>query len=690
MASRLQEAISKEKILCGQVSKELQETIEHTLIQKASGMFRLVSLHLLSLCDPDQIKTKANVLHALAHLPPDLKRSYDAVLAQIKSSRQPNPELADRVMKWLLYAREPLGPDAFIVAICSDRIDQELMKPSEILSICNNLVIYDGETGRFRFAHLSVQEYLEHIEDFSKEHSTASLAQQCISWLYSWENATFAKGSCVLWKRPLEILHQPRFSVSELPFEGQLIADVSRIQVDYCNASRGIQSFCRHVDLQWAEYAGLAGHAKERSRLSQLLQNFLLFSDSTSPNSGREFCRWVDRVMWHAIERNEFQVPCSRSSPPNPIFVACAFNLSEIVASIIRKSPSATTATNSDGINCAQVAARCNQPEVIRTLFRETKKLNVPNEYWQAAIHEATSMCCAEALKALLDECGEGFIDQGDLRDFIQQASGHHESQYASILRLLFQNNQQLRVTEEILTELCKKVCFDGASLLQQLIRITQDIKITNRVINIAAMNDTCGQIVLIELLDLIKDPTIMEGAVSALLTHRDGHWATQVLERKGIPVKVSPKFSPRLQQIQTVARKALEADIDINLGLSDILMDQEHPDLELSWKHMMLARGMELGDTYLRLILAEKPKITQSAINVLVSQWDEKMVRDFLKVQRIEITDEVVRAAAGNLRSGPKIMDLLLEGEFGYLECEPRVPLRKSVPLDMQLLLDY
>ena len=114
MASRLQEVISREKILCGQVSKELQETIEHTLIQKASGMFRLVGLHLLSLCDPDQIKTKANVLHALAHLPSDLERSYDAVLAQIKSSRQPNPELADRVMKWLLYALEPLGPDAFM------------------------------------------------------------------------------------------------------------------------------------------------------------------------------------------------------------------------------------------------------------------------------------------------------------------------------------------------------------------------------------------------------------------------------------------------------------------------------------------------------------------------------------------------------------------------------------------------
>ena len=118
--------------------------------------------------------------------------------------------------------------------------------------------------------------------------------------------------------------------------------------------------------------------------------------------------------------------------------------------------------------------------------------------------------------------------------------------------------------------------------------------------------------------------------------------------------------------------------------------MDQVHSDLELSWKHMMLARGLELGDTYLRLILAEKPKITQPAINVLVSQWDEKMVRDFLKVQRIEITDEVVRASAGNFRHGPEILDLLLEREFWTLGCEPRAPLRRLVPLNMQLLLDY
>ena len=281
------------------------------------------------------------------------------------------------------------------------------MKPSEILSICNNLVIYDEETGRFRFAHLSVQEYLEHLEDFSPGHSTALLAQQCISWLYAWDNATFGKDSCVLWKRSFEILHQSRFSVSELPFEGQLIADISRMQVDYCNASRGIQSFCRHVDLHWAEYAGLAGQLREERPIKQLLQNFLLLADSASPNAGPEFCRWVERLMVYATGRHAFYVGCLYSIPPNPLFVACAFNLSEIVAIIIRKSVFALTITNSEGINCAQVAARCKQSQVIYTLFRETKKLHIANEYWRAAIHEATSMCCAEALKALLDKCGE-------------------------------------------------------------------------------------------------------------------------------------------------------------------------------------------------------------------------------------------------------------------------------------------
>ena len=52
-------------------------------------------------------------------------------------------------------------------------------------------------------------------------------------------------------------------------------------------------------------------------------------------------------------------------------------------------------------------------------------------------------------------------------------------------------------------------------------------------------------------------------------------------------------------------------------------------------------------------------------AIIMIVSQWDEVKIEQLLAVRKIEITDEVIRAAAGNLKSGAKIMELLLKKEL-------------------------
>ncbi|KAH7308795.1 hypothetical protein BKA65DRAFT_519930 [Rhexocercosporidium sp. MPI-PUGE-AT-0058] len=56
VTSRVEEAISKERILCGKVPRELKNIIVETLTRKAEGMFRLISLHIQSLCDPVRSK----------------------------------------------------------------------------------------------------------------------------------------------------------------------------------------------------------------------------------------------------------------------------------------------------------------------------------------------------------------------------------------------------------------------------------------------------------------------------------------------------------------------------------------------------------------------------------------------------------------------------------------------------------
>jgi hypothetical protein len=49
----------------------------------------------------------------------------------------------------------------------------------------------------------------------------------------------------------------------------------------------------------------------------------------------------------------------------------------------------------------------------------------------------------------------------------------------------------------------------------------------------------------------------------------------------------------------------------------------------------------------------------------MLISLWDETLIRELLAFQRVETTPDVVRAAAGNLECGADIMKLLLEKEM-------------------------
>jgi len=181
--SRVEEAIRKGRLLCGEVPGSLKSTIVQTLIQKAEGMFRLVSLHIDSLCDPIRIKTKSNVLDALSKLPRDLKRSYDTVMTQISNSQDPNPMLAARAMKWLLCAQESLGSKDFILAICAHI--STILSHSEILGICCNMVVYDEFTDKFRFSHLSVPEYLADLDEYSQARANAFVAEQCLYWICS-------------------------------------------------------------------------------------------------------------------------------------------------------------------------------------------------------------------------------------------------------------------------------------------------------------------------------------------------------------------------------------------------------------------------------------------------------------------------------------------------------------------------
>ena len=418
VVTRVGEAITDGRLLCGKVSSELRGTIIDILIKKAEGMFRLVSLHIQTLCDPYRIKTAANVLEALTHLPQDLTESYASILAQINNSQDPNPKIAESVMKWMLCAQEALDAETFMIAVSPEVSCHTALQRSDILSICSNLVVYDKYADTFRFAHLSVQEYLQGLECYSPSKCNSLAAELCLSWLLSPEART---------SRAASSDHFEFESESESFFKATKL-------------------FRRHVDIYWASYCERSSDLSKEGRLRTLLHEFLGLptprSTITSLLRSQVWYDWVRRMstdLEHLFQspkapkpplvkfvrgaelpfyEDQAKIPLEIESKLklsldwHPIFVACAFGLSDTVAFIVQKlSPweyPVWPKRNYSGINCAQVAARCGQTEVIAVLLKESKKHQLADAYWLKVLLDCTAHGNLRSLYAVLSDHGGG------------------------------------------------------------------------------------------------------------------------------------------------------------------------------------------------------------------------------------------------------------------------------------------
>jgi hypothetical protein len=83
----------------------------------------------------------------------------------------------------LLCARRRLLPEEFLAAVTVDPLTGEVMVSSiaDLLDACCDLVILDHEVGSFRFAHLSVREFLEGRSDYDPTITHLFVMNQCLS-----------------------------------------------------------------------------------------------------------------------------------------------------------------------------------------------------------------------------------------------------------------------------------------------------------------------------------------------------------------------------------------------------------------------------------------------------------------------------------------------------------------------------
>jgi len=137
--------------------------------------------------------TQKDVRCSLKALPDTLTEAYDEIYTRIAAQKGSAPRLALTAFRWMQWSYEPLQAETLLDAItveidASAEFSHYTLYPNDLLKACQNFLILDEGLNVFRFAHLSVNEYLE--TKLCKVNFHTEIAKVCLSLLCtpSWDD----------------------------------------------------------------------------------------------------------------------------------------------------------------------------------------------------------------------------------------------------------------------------------------------------------------------------------------------------------------------------------------------------------------------------------------------------------------------------------------------------------------------
>lgn len=142
--------------------------------------FRWASLQLEVLCS---LKLDADVRAMLGQLPPKLEQLYLEIYEKriLSYQGEAGRSILSNALKWLLCAQRPMRSSEFCTAIAMNlNISPGDLTKERVLDLSHNFVVFDDGLDTFRFAHLSVREFLEKQPEYSLDLCHILAAEVCL------------------------------------------------------------------------------------------------------------------------------------------------------------------------------------------------------------------------------------------------------------------------------------------------------------------------------------------------------------------------------------------------------------------------------------------------------------------------------------------------------------------------------
>ena len=185
--------VEKQRLLRNSNAKEaLVALIIDEVSSGADGMFRWASLQLEMLC---KMRTDQDVRQRLGRMPPKLEQLYEELYhkALNESQGEVGRSIISNTLKWLLCAQRPMKTSEFCTAVVWKIVPAEELTKEKVLDLYYNFVVFDDNLDVFRFAHLSVREFLEKQAEYIAISCHLFAAETCLLLIIGLSDWALAK-----------------------------------------------------------------------------------------------------------------------------------------------------------------------------------------------------------------------------------------------------------------------------------------------------------------------------------------------------------------------------------------------------------------------------------------------------------------------------------------------------------------
>ena len=185
--------VRKQRLLRNSRSKEsLKVLIIEEVARAADGMFRWAALQLELLCT---MKLDQDVRARLGRIPPKLEQLYQEIYEKnlLKYPGEVGQSIINNIMSWLLCGQRQMKSSEFCTAIVLNTIPAEELTKEHVLDLCHGFIVFDDSLEVFRFAHLSVREFLEKHDEYMANPCHLIAAETCLLHFIGLSNCSAAK-----------------------------------------------------------------------------------------------------------------------------------------------------------------------------------------------------------------------------------------------------------------------------------------------------------------------------------------------------------------------------------------------------------------------------------------------------------------------------------------------------------------